>query len=122
MPSGIIAQNNTFENLFGLESIANYNEEESLLMYEKETETPLEIEDLAEEKTLTPIEKKDGRKNLTKILSDITPVFTVKDLSKKEKDLSFVQTISGKMADEKNGKYVRYGKSLSLSMGVTIVS
>lgn len=114
MPNGIIAQNETFENFFGLdshESTASYNAEENIesLPHEKKVETPLELEDLAvEEKDLTPIEKKNDEENPTQILPEIENVFAPKGESKS--DSPFVQTISGKMANEKNGKYVRYGK------------
>lgn len=115
MPNGIIAQNKTFEDLFGLdshESTASYNAEENieLLPYEKETET-LELEDLAvEEKDLTSIEKKDEGKIPTAIVPEIKNVFAPKNHFEKETDSPFVQVISSKMAGEKNGKYVRYGK------------
>lgn len=120
MPNGIIAQNNTFENLFGLdshESIASYNTEENveLLPHEK-TDTSLEFEDLdVKEKDLTPIEEKDDWKNLAKILPEIKHSLAAKGESEKKSDLPFVQTISGKMGDERNGKYVRYGKSFVIN-------
>lgn len=112
MPNGIIAQNKTFEDLFGLnshESTASYNAEETIkLRYEKEK--ILEFEDLAEEeKNLTSIEKKDEGENPT-ISSEIKNVSAAENNSEKEADLPLVQVISGKMADGKNGKYVRYGK------------
>lgn len=120
MPNGIIAQNNTFENLFGLdshESIASYNTEENIeLLPHEKTDTSLELEDLdVEEKDLTPIEEKDDGKNLAKILPEIKHSFAAKGESEKESDLPFVQTISGKMGDERNGKYVRYGKSFVIN-------
>lgn len=116
MPNGIIAQNKTFEDFFGLdsrESTASYNAEENigLLPHEKEAEALTELEDLAvEEKDLTSIEKKDEEKNPIEILPEIKNVFALKNDSEKVTVSPFVQVISGKMADEKNGKYVRYGK------------
>lgn len=116
MPNGIIAQNNTFENFFGLDSHelnASYDAEESIesLRHEKEPEIPLEIEEFnVEEKDLNPIEKKDDEIKPTEILPEPKNDFAAKDESKKKIDLPFVQTISAKVTDEKNGKYVRYGK------------
>lgn len=116
MPNGIIAQNKTFEDFFGLdsrESTASYNAEENieLLPHEKEAEALTELEDLAvEEKDLTSIEKKDEEKKPIEILPEIKNVFASKNDSEKVTVSPFVQVISGKMANEKNGKYVRYGK------------
>lgn len=112
MPNGIIAQNKTFENFFGLdshESTTSYNAEENIELPREKEET-LEREDLAEEeKDLISIEKKDEEKNPT-ILPETKNVFAAENNFEKETDSSLIQIISGKMADGKNGKYVRYGK------------
>lgn len=117
-PRGIIAQkeNETFESAFGLnlsESIENQSTEENFdspLQTKEETkEAPLELEDLAVEKEdLTPIEKTDDVESPVQVLSEVENAFAAK--GKSGTDSLTVQKASGRMANEKNGKYVRYGK------------
>lgn len=118
-PSDVIAQNEneTFESAFGLnsrESIENENAGNNGLSHAKEAETPLELEELGEkEKDLTPIEKKDDEENLVQVLPETENTFSLKESSVESSPA--VRRISGKMADEKNGKYVRYGKKFVIN-------
>lgn len=127
MPHASTAQieNKTFESAFGLISRESFEEhnswENGSPTHAEEAEIPIEAEDLAEEETdLTPVEKSDGEENPIPVLPRTENDFTAK--SEPESKSHAVETLSGKMADEKNGKYVRYGKRFLLSMGVTIVS
>lgn len=112
----IVAQteSETFESAYGLnvpESIEHHNTEENELPppHAKEVEISSEIEDLTvEEKDLGPVEKKDGEENPTQVLPKTENAFPAKGES--GTDLFSVQKISGGIAEEKNGKYVRYGK------------
>lgn len=115
--NGVVAQNEseTFESAFGLnlpESIEDDNAKKNEgAPGAKEAEAPLEAEELAveeREEDLTPIEKKDeGENPPIQVPPRTEEAFTSKDESG-EVISSFVQ--SGKVTDEKNGKYVRYGK------------
>lgn len=113
MPSGSIAQteSETFESAYGLnshESIENHNTEENELSppHAEEAETSSEIEDLAvEEQDLGPVEKKDGEENPTSKTED---AFVARDES--GTDSISVQKVFNGITEEKNGKYVRYGK------------
>lgn len=115
-PRGIIAQkeNETFESAFGLnlsESIESQSIEENVdspPQTKKTKETLLELEDLdVEKKDLTPIEKKDVESPV-QVLPEVENAFAAKGES--APDSPTVQKASGRMANEKNGKYVRYGK------------
>lgn len=115
-PRSIIAQkeNETFESAFGLnlsESIESQSTEENIDSppQTKETkETLLELEDLAvKEKDLTSIEKEDVE-SPEQVLPEVENAFAAKGES--GADSPTVQKTSGRMANEKNGKYVRYGK------------
>ena len=111
-PRSIIAQNEseTFESAFGLnlpESNENLIAEENVDLLPQTKEVPLEAEDLAvEEKDLAPVEKKDDVEN-SQVLTEVENAFAAKGES--AVDSPTVQIAFGKIANEKNGKYVRYG-------------
>lgn len=116
-PNNVIAlsENGTFKSAFGLdsaESIENYNaenDEPSLMREEVVAKMPLELEGFVTQKTVSaPVEKENN--------SGANPVQVPPEAEKALASDSFglgvspdVQ-ISGKMADEKNEKYIRYGK------------
>jgi len=113
-PRSIIAQNEneTFESAFGLnlpESNENLIAKENIDLPPQTKEVPLEVEDLAvEEKELTPVEKKDDVESSVQVLTEVENAFAAKGES--AVDSPTVQIASGRIANEKNGKYVRYGK------------
>lgn len=117
--NGVIAQkeNETFESAFGLnllppETIEELNMKKAEMPRAKAAEEPLELEELAsEEKDLTPIEEKnDGENPPIQVAPKTEEAFASEDVSGEVSPA--VQTISAKVAtNEKNGKYVRYGKS-----------
>ncbi|XP_011644865.1 protein mesh isoform X1 [Pogonomyrmex barbatus] len=119
-PHGIIAENKTetFESAFGLnlpESIENHSTGENVgslpqLKEAEEVSHGREIEDLAEEEEdLTSVEKIDNGESPVQLLPDEN-AFAAKGESGAKSPP--IQSIAGKMANEKNGKYVRYDSKL----------
>ncbi|XP_011160726.2 protein mesh isoform X2 [Solenopsis invicta] len=116
IPREITAQNTneTFESAFRLNSpelIENESTEDSVGLPPQTKAVHLELDDLVEEEeNLGPVEKKvDVEESPVQVLPDVED-FAAKGNS--GTDLPIVQKVSGKKANAKSGKYVRYDSKL----------